>query len=51
MLYQFRLVSGIDLRGAQLQGLKSMKETIVPAIYREENLDEKLIVSGLPKRA
>ncbi len=30
--------------GHKIQGLKNMKEAIVPSIYREETLDEKLIV-------
>jgi cysteine synthase B len=30
--------------GHKIQGLKNMKEAIVPPIYREENLDEKLVV-------
>jgi S-sulfo-L-cysteine synthase (O-acetyl-L-serine-dependent) len=34
--------------GHKIQGLKSMKEAIVPAIYREENLDGKLIVDDDP---
>jgi cysteine synthase B len=34
--------------GHKIQGLKSMKEAIVPAIYREENLDDKLIVDDDP---
>ncbi|HZW36113.1 MAG TPA: cysteine synthase family protein, partial [Candidatus Deferrimicrobiaceae bacterium] len=34
--------------GHKIQGLKSMKEAIVPPIYREENLDEKLIIDDDP---
>ena len=30
--------------GHAIQGLKNMKEAIVPAIYHEENLDQKLVV-------
>jgi cysteine synthase B len=30
--------------GHKIQGLKNMKEAIVPPIYREESLDEKLVV-------
>ena len=30
--------------GHRIQGLKNMKEAIVPSIYREENLDGKLVV-------
>jgi len=30
--------------GHKIQGLKNMKEAIVPSIYREENLDGKLVV-------
>jgi len=30
--------------GHRIQGLKNMKEAIVPSIYREENLDEKIVV-------
>ena len=38
-----RIVGVEPKPGHKIQGLKSMKEVIVPAIYREENLDEKLI--------
>jgi cysteine synthase len=38
-----RIVGVEPKPGHKIQGLKSMKEAIVPAIYREENLDEKLI--------
>ncbi|MBE0568877.1 MAG: cysteine synthase family protein [Deltaproteobacteria bacterium] len=42
-------IVGVEPRpGHKIQGLKSMKEAIVPAIYREENLDEKLIVDDVP---
>jgi cysteine synthase B len=42
-------IFGVEPRpGHKIQGLKSMKEAIVPAIYREENLDEKLIVDDDP---
>ena len=42
-------VVGVEPRpGHKIQGLKSMKEAIVPAIYREENLDEKMIVDDDP---
>lgn len=38
-------IVGVEPRpGHKIQGLKSMKEAIIPEIYREENLDEKLIV-------
>ena len=30
--------------GHRIQGLKNMKEAIVPSIYREENLDRKIVV-------
>ena len=39
-----RIVGVEPKPGHKIQGLKSMKEAIVPPIYREENLDEKLIV-------
>lgn len=39
-----RIVGVEPKPGHKIQGLKSMKEAIVPAIYREENLDEKLII-------
>ncbi len=34
--------------GHRIQGLKNMKEAIVPPIYREENLDDKIIVCDEP---
>ncbi len=34
--------------GHRIQGLKNMKEAIVPPIYREENLDEKIVVCDEP---
>jgi cysteine synthase B len=34
--------------GPRIQGLKNMKEAIVPPIYREENLDEKIVVCDEP---
>ena len=43
-----RIVGVEPKPGHKIQGLKSMKEAIVPAIYREENLDEKLIVDDDP---
>lgn len=43
-----RIVGVEPKPGHKIQGLKSMKEAIVPAIYREENLDEKLIVDDGP---
>jgi cysteine synthase B len=42
-------IVGVEPReGHKIQGLKSMKEAIVPPIYREENLDDKLIVDDEP---
>lgn len=42
-------IVGIEPKpGHKIQGLKSMKEAIVPPIYRKENLDEKLIVDDVP---
>jgi cysteine synthase B len=43
-----RIVGVEPKPGHKIQGLKSMKEAIVPPIYREENLDEKLIVDDDP---
>jgi len=43
-----RIVGVEPKPGHKIQGLKSMKEAIVPQIYREENLDEKLIVDDDP---
>ncbi len=43
-----RIVGVEPKPGHKIQGLKSMKEAIVPAIYRKENLDEKLIVDDDP---
>lgn len=34
--------------GHRIQGLKNMKEAIVPPIYREENLDRKIVVEDEP---
>jgi cysteine synthase B len=42
-------IVGVEPRpGHKIQGLKSMKEAIIPPIYREENLDERLIVDDEP---
>jgi len=43
-----RIVGVEPKPGHKIQGLKSMKEAIVPAIYQEENLDEILIVDDDP---
>ncbi|PWB64019.1 MAG: cysteine synthase B [Deltaproteobacteria bacterium] len=43
-----RIVGVEPKPGHKIQGLKSMKEAIVPPIYREENLDEKCIVDDEP---
>ena len=43
-----RIVGVEPKPGHKIQGLKSMKEAIVPAIYREEGLDEKVIVDDDP---
>ena len=43
-----RIVGVEPKPGHKIQGLKSMKEAIVPPIYREEDLDEKLIVDDEP---
>jgi cysteine synthase B len=45
---EIRIVGVEPKPGHKIQGLKSMKEAIVPPIYREENLDEKLIVDDDP---
>jgi len=39
-----RIVGVEPTMGHAIQGLKNMKEAIVPAIYRAEDLDEKLVV-------
>jgi len=42
-------VVGVEPRlGHKIQGLKNMKEAIVPPIYREENLDGKIVVDDDP---
>jgi len=42
-------IIGVEPRlGHKVQGLKNMKEAIVPAIYRRESLDEKLTVEDEP---
>jgi cysteine synthase B len=42
-------VIGVEPRlGHKIQGLKNMKEAIVPPIYREENLDDKIVVDDEP---
>jgi cysteine synthase B len=42
-------VIGVEPRlGHKVQGLKNMKEAIVPEIYREETLDEKLNIDDEP---
>jgi len=43
-----RIVGVEPKPGHKIQGLKSMKEAIVPQIYREENLDGKFIVDDDP---
>jgi cysteine synthase B len=43
-----RIVGVEPKPGHKIQGLKSMKEAIVPPIYREESLDEKFIVDDEP---
>jgi len=43
-----RIVGVEPKPGHKIQGLKSMKEAIVPPIYRKENLDEVLIVDDDP---
>jgi len=43
-----RIVGVEPKPGHKIQGLKSMKEAIVPPIYREENLDERFIVDDEP---
>jgi S-sulfo-L-cysteine synthase (O-acetyl-L-serine-dependent) len=41
---QIRII-GVEPRiGHKIQGLKNMREAIVPKIYREENLDEKITI-------
>ncbi|MBI5576974.1 MAG: cysteine synthase family protein [Deltaproteobacteria bacterium] len=43
------LVIGVEPRlGHKIQGLKNMKEAIVPPIYREENLSGKIVVDDEP---
>lgn len=39
-----RVVGVEPTLGHTIQGLKNMREAIVPKIYREENLDEKIVV-------
>jgi cysteine synthase B len=42
-------IVGVEPRpGHKIQGLKSMKEAIVPPIYREEKLDVKMIIDDEP---
>jgi S-sulfo-L-cysteine synthase (O-acetyl-L-serine-dependent) len=41
---RIRIIGVEPQPGHKIQGLKSMKEAIVPPVYREENLDEKLTV-------
>jgi cysteine synthase B len=43
-----RIVGVEPKPGHKIQGLKSMKEAIVPPIYREESLDERFIVDDEP---
>jgi len=45
---QARII-GVEPRlGHKIQGLKNMREAIVPPIYREENLDDKIVVDDEP---
>jgi len=49
-----RVVGVEPTLGHRIQGLKNMKEAIVPPIYHEENLDGKIVVKdepALPDRA
>jgi cysteine synthase B len=39
-----RIVGVEPTLGHTIQGLKNMHESIVPKIYREENLDEKIVI-------
>ncbi len=42
-------IVGVEPRlGHKIQGLKNMKEAIVPPIYKEENLDDKIVVDDEP---
>ncbi len=43
-----RIVGVEPKPGHKIQGLKSMKEAIVPEIYRAENLDDRIIVDDDP---
>jgi cysteine synthase B len=43
-----RVVGVEPVLGHKIQGLKNMKEAIVPPIYREERLDEKIVVEDDP---
>jgi cysteine synthase B len=43
-----RIVGVEPQLGHRIQGLKNMKEAIVPPIYREERLDEKIVVEDEP---
>jgi cysteine synthase B len=43
-----RIVGVEPTLGHRIQGLKNMKEAIVPPIYREENLDRKIVVEDEP---
>ncbi len=43
-----RVVGVEPTLGHRIQGLKNMKEAIVPPIYREENLDGKIVVMDEP---
>jgi cysteine synthase B len=41
-----RIVGVEPTLGHTIQGLKNMHESIVPKIYREENLDDKIVIEG-----
>jgi len=43
-LPQVKIVSAHPVRGHYIQGLKNLEEAIVPAIYREENLDRHIMI-------
>jgi cysteine synthase B len=43
-----RIVGVEPQLGHRIQGLKNMKEAIVPSIYREERLDGKIVVEDEP---
>ena len=45
---QIKTVGVEPIKGHKIQGLKNMKESIVPMIYHSEKLDEKITVEDDP---